>query len=62
MPKVKIPPGWVRKQVNKKILYISDAPKVHIWKIGEFDRFKKKERFLDINRSTLNFSIKVGNI
>ena len=60
MNKVKVPPGWVRKQVNKKILYITDAPKTHIWKIGEFDKLKGKGRFPDVERESLNFSIKVN--
>jgi hypothetical protein len=60
MSTVKVPPGWVRKKVGKKVVYISDAPKVKIWKIGDFDRFKKKGRFLTVNRHTLNFSIKVS--
>ena len=59
MTLVKVPPGWVRKKVGKKIVYITDVPKIHIWKIGDFDRLKKNGRFLAIDRSVLNFSIKV---
>ena len=59
MSTVKVPPGWIRKKVGKKIAYITDPPKVSIWKISEFDAFKKKGRFSTIPREMLNFSIKV---
>ena len=54
-----VPPGWNRIKVGKKIVYISDAPRVHIWKLKEFDSLKKKGRFLTVNRDALNFSTKV---
>ena len=60
MLRVKVPPGWTRKKVGKKILYVTDPPRVSIWKIGDFDRLKKKGRFPGISRDTLNFSIKVS--
>ena len=56
-----VPPGWVRKKVGRKIVYICDAPKLHIWNIKEFDRLKKKGRFENVNRDTLSFSTKVRN-
>ena len=57
---MKVPPGWVRKKVGRKVVYTSDAPKVQIWNIRDFDRFKQKGRFLSVNRDTLNFSNKVS--
>ena len=59
MSTVKVPPGWVRKKVGKKIAYITDPPRVSIWKISEFDAFKKKGRFSTIPREMLSFSVKV---
>ena len=56
---IKVPPGWIRKKVGKKIVYITEVPRVHIWKIGEFDRLQKQGRFSTISRDILNFSIKV---
>ena len=59
MSTVKVPPGWIRKKVGKKIVYITDSPRVRIWKISEFDAIQKKGRFSTIPREMLSFSIKV---
>ena len=59
---LKVPPGWVRKKVGKKVVYITEVPRVHIWKIGEFDRLQKQGRFPTVSRDILNFSIKVRNL
>ena len=56
-----VPNGWTRKRVGRKIVYICEPPKIQIWNIKEFDRLKKKGRFLHVNRDTLNFSTKVRN-
>ena len=55
-----VPPGWTRKKVGRKIVYICEAPKLQIWNIKEFDRLKKKGRFLHVDRHSLNFSTKVN--
>ena len=55
-----VPPGWIRKKVGRKIVFISDAPRVHIWNIKEFDKFQGKGRFSTVNRDALNFSVKVS--
>ena len=60
MPGLNIPPGWTRKKTGKKIVYVTDLPKCQIWSKNDFDKFKKGGRFLNIDRDTLNFSIKVG--
>ena len=59
MSTILVPPGWIRKRVDKRIVYVSDPPRVHIWKIKDFDVLKKKGRFPTVNRETLNFSTKV---
>ena len=59
MSNVFVPPGWVRKKVGRRIVYISDAPKIQIWKIKEFDKLQRQGRFTAVDRDTLNFSVKV---
>ena len=60
MSEFSVPPGWTRKKVGRRIVFISDAPRVHIWNIKEFDKFQENGRFSTVNRVTLNFSVKVS--
>jgi hypothetical protein len=59
MSKNVVPPGWTRKKVDKRIVYICDPPRVHIWNIKDFDNLKRKGRFPTVSRETLSFSTKV---
>ena len=61
MPRVKVPPGWTRKKVGRRIVYISEPPRSTIRNIEHFDNFKKNGRFPTIDREMLNFSAKFEN-
>ena len=61
MGRVKVPRGWKRTKVEKRIVYESCPPRVKIWKIDEFDKFKLKGRFVNVDRKELNFSVKMDN-
>ena len=59
MSSVIVPPGWVRKKVGKKIVYITDVPRTRVWNLRDFDRLQENGRYLTVQRHTLNFSTKV---
>ena len=61
MPKVKVPRGWKRSIVGRKIVYDSDKPRVRIWKRSDFEDQKRAGRFGNIEIGDLDFSIKVEN-
>ena len=61
MPKVKVPRGWKRSIVGRKIVYDSDKPRVRIWNKTDFEEKKNSGRFVNIEIGDLNFSIKFEN-
>ena len=63
MSYVKVPAGLTRSIVGRRIVYESLPPglRVKIWKLRDFDDFKQKGRFSDIDRGELDFSTKKIN-
>ena len=63
MSYVRIPNGFTRSQVGKRIVYQSNPPglRVKIWNLHDFDELKEKGRFSHIRRTELNFSTKKLN-
>lgn len=47
--------------MGQRIVYESDPPRVQIWTKEDFDKFRKKGRFGNIDREELNFSTKIDN-
>ena len=60
---MRVPAGLTRSKVGKRIVYQSNPPglRVKIWTLRDFDEFKLKGRFGDIDREALNFSTKKVN-
>ena len=60
---VEVPPGLTRYEVGKRIVYQSNPPglRVKIWRKQDFDEFKERGRFANIDRNELDFSIKKIN-
>ena len=59
MSTILVPPGWVRKRIGKRIVYITDHPRVQIQSVTQFDKLKSAGRYLNVTRQMLNFSLKV---
>ena len=63
MSYVRVPQGLTRSRIANRIVYESNSPglRVRIWKHSDFDNYKEKGRFSNIDRGELDFSSKKAN-
>ena len=64
MSYVRVPQGLTRSRIGNRIVYESNSPglRVRIWKHSDFDNYKEKGRFSNIDRGELDFSSKKANL